>query len=534
MKVETLNMMISDLSQAAESLCRALEVWEKSQNDTGSATRDIAATLHSLGNVHRGRRDPAAAQQALDGALQIREATLGPDSCSASDAMPAKPKTGGGYASGQIPDDDESDDSDEGQSRVDAGTGPDAETQPQISRASTAEAERGLRSKQEEKAHFLEVCLLGLTFQECHTQSRTAGYSFMEYGTDAYYDLGRMQETVQSLDKADMAMWKIALSNLAKECRKKGKHGATSQAIFRLLDFTESNFEGLTFNESSAGDRTALGVRGLAHKFPLPAEGLRGRSRTAGVAARDPGLPGPFLVVLAGNEFSYHMLLGSHLILNRSDRAECFNIFPFVKVPDICPCEALAPTAQLSMAAGEFVEDTAKNVFMYIRLIAHIMYEPPGALITSKQETEEPALFCREAEGERLSWEEVKPEICKYFDILEESEKIARYTGNAEGLSVNKNSTVRAEFQRTAANIEFQGIDASSSLRNGTHPDTARTRHCLGLVHAGLGERSRALQELERSASTLKASLGSKHPWTKQARVDAEALRATLEASDSG
>ena len=28
----------------------------------------------SLGNVHRGRRDPAAAQQALDGALQIREA----------------------------------------------------------------------------------------------------------------------------------------------------------------------------------------------------------------------------------------------------------------------------------------------------------------------------------------------------------------------------------------------------------------------------------------------------------------------------
>jgi len=62
--------------------------------------------------------------------------------------MPAKPKTGG-YASGQVEDDDESDDSDEGQSRVDAGTGPDAETQPQISRASTAEAKRYLRSKQE-------------------------------------------------------------------------------------------------------------------------------------------------------------------------------------------------------------------------------------------------------------------------------------------------------------------------------------------------------------------------------------------------
>ena len=33
-----------------------------------------------------------------------------------------------------------------------------------------------------------------------------------------------------------------------------------------------------------------------------------------------------------GNEFSYHMLLGSHLILNRSERAECFSIFPFVRL----------------------------------------------------------------------------------------------------------------------------------------------------------------------------------------------------------
>lgn len=61
----------------------------------------------------------------------------------------------------------------------------------------------------------------------------TQGYSFLEYGTDAFYDLGRMQElatplcelpftfvavpvgqralqdTIQSLDKDDQAMWKV-------------------------------------------------------------------------------------------------------------------------------------------------------------------------------------------------------------------------------------------------------------------------------------------------------------------------------------
>jgi len=37
-----------------------------------------------------------------------------------------------------------------------------------------------------------------------------------------------------------------------------------------------------------------------------------------------------------------------------------------------------------------------------------------------------------------LSWEEVRPYICKYFDILEEESRVARYTGNAEGLSSNR------------------------------------------------------------------------------------------------
>ena len=37
-----------------------------------------------------------------------------------------------------------------------------------------------------------------------------------------------------------------------------------------------------------------------------------------------------------------------------------------------------------------------------------------------------------------LSWEEVRPYVCKYFDILEEESRVARYTGNAEGLSSNR------------------------------------------------------------------------------------------------
>mmetsp|Transcript_7827 Transcript_7827/g.14192 ORF Transcript_7827/g.14192 Transcript_7827/m.14192 type:complete len:97 (-) Transcript_7827:37-327(-) len=73
---------------------------------------------------------------------------------------------------------------------------------------------------------------------------------------------------------------------------------------------------------------------------------------------------------------------------------------------------------------------------MYIRLIAHIVR--PGGIWTNLG----PLLYhYADVPNEisiELSWEEVKPQICKYFDFLEESEKIARYTGNAEGLSVNR------------------------------------------------------------------------------------------------
>ena len=74
--------------------------------------------------------------------------------------------------------------------------------------------------------------------------------------------------------------------------------------------------------------------------------------------------------------------------------------------------------------------------FLYIRTIAFIMRT--GAIWTNLG----PLLYhYADVPHEisiELSWEEVRPYICKYFDFIEEEEKIARYTGNAEGLSVNR------------------------------------------------------------------------------------------------
>merc|ERR1712093_115769 len=103
-----------------------------------------------------------------------------------------------------------------------------------------------------------------------------------------------------------------------------------------------------------------------------------------------------------------------------------------------------------SMASGEFVEvykdqigewdavvtcfflDTAKNVFLYIRTLASIL-RSGGAWVNLG-----PLLFhYAESEGEisiELSWEEVRPAICKYFDIVEERRHSAIYTVNAASL----------------------------------------------------------------------------------------------------
>merc|ERR1712019_158223 len=102
------------------------------------------------------------------------------------------------------------------------------------------------------------------------------------------------------------------------------------------------------------------------------------------------------------------------------------------------------------MAASEFVEvykdqegewdavltcfflDTAKNVFMYIRTIAQIVRE--GGLWVNLG----PLLYhYADMEHEisiEPSWEEVRPAIARYFDIVEESTRIAYYTTNVGSL----------------------------------------------------------------------------------------------------
>merc|ERR1719333_839982 len=92
-----------------------------------------------------------------------------------------------------------------------------------------------------------------------------------------------------------------------------------------------------------------------------------------------------------------------------------------------------------SMVAGEFVEvykdqhdewdavltcfflDTAKNVFLYIRTIAAIV--PPGGIWANIG----PLLFHYAEQANaisiELSWEEIRPIICRYFDFREEDRR---------------------------------------------------------------------------------------------------------------
>jgi len=112
-----------------------------------------------------------------------------------------------------------------------------------------------------------------------------------------------------------------------------------------------------------------------------------------------------------GNEFSYYMLLCSSFILNSMEKAEQFEIYPWVlnscnhltdahqlagmKVPDILPSDLPIRFNGLSMCAGDFVEvysapeqkeawdavvtcffiDTAHNVLQYLEIISNILTE---------------------------------------------------------------------------------------------------------------------------------------------------------------
>ncbi|KAL9028575.1 MAG: hypothetical protein Q9196_003079 [Gyalolechia fulgens] len=128
-----------------------------------------------------------------------------------------------------------------------------------------------------------------------------------------------------------------------------------------------------------------------------------------------------------GNEVSYHQLLASSWILNQTERARHYRLFPFatdfsnvlsrahqlmmVEIPDVHPATALAkplvlskicPGNRMNMTAGEFTElysderykdtfdavatvfflDTAPNIIRYIQTVQNCL-KPGGILVNT-------------------------------------------------------------------------------------------------------------------------------------------------------
>lgn len=338
----------------------------------------------------------------------------------------------------------------------------------------------------DEKQHFLDVC-----------------WSLLGYRDDVMHDLGRMQDNVQELSAEDRELWPVDPMAWFTEIQRRVAH---NNAFLRLLPSAEVcgaylGPEGprIVLNApqghrvaSRNASKTRSTLRQFVRDWAVEGQAERDMSYTPIIEALKRHLPPPpsgqgqqpcvlcpgsglgrlpFELVRAGyaaqgNEFSYHMLLGSHLILNRSTREKCFTIYPYVlstcsrrgkldhlrdiKIPDVCPHAALPADGNLSMAAGEFIEvykaqtaewdavatcfflDTAKNVLLYVRTIAHIIR--PGGLWVNLG----PLLYhFAEMHNEpsiELSWEELRPAICRYFDIVEETRREARYTGNPGSL----------------------------------------------------------------------------------------------------
>lgn len=167
-----------------------------------------------------------------------------------------------------------------------------------------------------------------------------------------------------------------------------------------------------------------------------------------------------------GNEFSLFMLFASNFVLNKCKDTDIYTLYPWVHqwcnnrscsdqvhsvtFPDINP-SALSPTANFSMAAGDFLEvytdperwdcvatvfflDTAHNIIAYIETIWHIL-KPGGYWINLGPLLYHFADMSNESSVE-LSYEEVRKIITKFnFDIVKEVTHMrASYTQNPRSM----------------------------------------------------------------------------------------------------
>lgn len=151
-----------------------------------------------------------------------------------------------------------------------------------------------------------------------------------------------------------------------------------------------------------------------------------------------------------GNEFSYHMLLASNLILNSTTKVEEFSIFPHIdqvanvwrfrdqcrkiSIPDVFP-RSLPENSNFSMVAGDFLDvytdpgswdvvvtcffiDTAKNIFDYIATLSRIIpaggyWINLGPLLFHFEEMMEPSV--------ELTYEELRAIIPQFgFEFKDE------------------------------------------------------------------------------------------------------------------
>lgn len=151
-----------------------------------------------------------------------------------------------------------------------------------------------------------------------------------------------------------------------------------------------------------------------------------------------------------GNEFSYHMLLASNLLLNQTKEINQFTIYPYIDavanvwrfrdqcrkitIPDVYP-RSLPSNSNFSMTAGDFLEvyttpdswdvvvtcffiDTAKNVFDYLTTLSTIV--PTGGYWINLG----PLLYHFEDMAEasiELTYEELRAIIPQFgFEFVEE------------------------------------------------------------------------------------------------------------------